>query len=220
MPDVTATIQQLLMDHGVDTTLNADGWLTSNGSCPACRATMDEPQFLNGGCKLRMDVELALSHDRVIVESFADFAEDESTAFQSSLQNFCTGTLHVLLSAFWGVVDASQVTVEQLKIDGQPWTLHLGNIVRKAANGADVPPPKDLMPIFDQVIPGLQSEQCIHWGRLFYANMPNGNHIVEVLLDNQPSEIARERFAAAAWAATDYFYSQRMFWVLTPDQST
>ena len=220
MPDVTATLQQLLTDHGVEATRTPDGWLTSNGSYPACRATTDDPQYVNGGCKLRMDVEVALSHDRVIVESFSDFGEDANTAFRSSLQNFCTGTLHVLLSAFWGIVDDSQVIVEQHKIDGKLWTLHLGNIVRKAANGVDVPPPDDLMPIFDQVIPGLQPDRCVHWGRLFYANMPNTNHIVEVLLDNHPSAVARERLAAAAWAVTDYFYSQRMFWVLTPNEST
>lgn len=220
MPDVTTTLQKILADHGVNTTIAADGWLTSDGLYPACRAITDDPQFRDGGCRLRMDVEVALSKDRLIVESFSDFAADPTHAFRSTLQNFCTGTLHVLLSALWGVVDDSQVFVEPYQINGRPWNLHLGNIVRKAADGADVPPPTDLMPIFDQVISTLQLDARMHWGRLFYANLPNMNNIVEVLFDNQPSPVAQALFGAASWTRTDYFYSQRMFWVLTPDQTT
>ena len=166
-----------------------------------------------------MDVEFALSEDRLIVESFSDFGADATQAFQSSLRNFCTGTLHVLLSALWGVVDDSQVLVESYTINAMPWTLHLGNIVRKAADGADVPPPDDLMPIFDSAIPGLQLDSGVHWGRLFYANMPDTDSIVEVLIDNDPSELLRRQFRAASWAKTNDFYSQRMFWILTPNRA-
>jgi hypothetical protein len=215
MPDVTSTLCEILADHGVETNAEPDGWLSTNGSYPACRAIAEDPKFLNGGCKLRMDVEFALSEDRLIIESFSDFGADPTQAFRSSLQNFCTGTLHVLLSALWGVVDDSQVFIEPYTINGTAWTLHLGNIVRKAADGADVPPPADLMSIFDSTVSSLKLDSGVHWGRLFYANMPNMNNIVEVLIDNHPSHMLQEKFRAASWAKTSYFYSHRMFWVFT-----
>lgn len=217
MPDVTPTLHSILADHGVETIPKSDGWVTSNGNYPACRATVGDPEFHSQGCKVRMDVEIALSHDRVIVESFADFGKDPNDAFDNSLQNFCTGTLHVLLSALWGAVNDPQVYVEQYRIRGKSWNLHLGNIVRKAAGGADIPPPEDLIPIFDRVIPNLKLDAEVHWGRLFYANMPNGENIIEALIDNALSAELKREFSAANWARPNHFYSHRMFWILTSD---
>jgi hypothetical protein len=216
MPDVTSTLQSILADHGVATTNESDGWLSTNGKYPACRAYTGDPQWRDGGCKLGLDVEIALFPDRVINESFSDFATDANSAFRASLRNFCTGSLHVLLSGLWRQCDPDQVLVEQWKIGDQRWTLHIGNLVRKSHGGADILPAEDLMEIFDGCIMNGTFDSQIHWGRLFYANMPNRDNIVEVLLDNQPWLKAREQIGAASWPRLDLFYSTRMFWLMVP----
>jgi hypothetical protein len=216
MRDITPALQQLLAAHGITTQVEADGWLSTAGSYPACRAYINEPQFQNGGCTLRLDVEISLSAERGLIESFGDFGADVNEAFQALMQNFCSGSLHVLLGSLWGVIEPEQVFVEDYESQRQRWTLYLGNVVRKSAGGIDVPPPESLLAI----LKGLIEQSCltpdIHWGRLYYANMPDGNNTVEVLLDNEPWESGQIAFRNAVWPKLSSFYSARMFWMLVP----
>lgn len=220
MADATSTLRDILASHGVETRVEADGWLSTNGSYPACRAYVDDPKAQNEGYKIRLDVEVALSFDRAIVESFSDFATDPNTAFRSSLQNFCNGSLHVMLSALWGVSDPDQVLVEECNSRGQPWTVHLGNLVRKAEHGIDVPPPVDLMSHFDNLLQQAELEPSLHWGRIYFANMPNTDNIVEVLLDNERWLHGESAIKAASWPSLSSFYSTRMFWIMLPKERT
>ncbi len=165
---------------------------------------------------LRLDVEVALSSDCIMTESFSDLGADPNQAFRSSLQNFCSGSLHVILSALWGVYDESQVIIEDHNIGNQTWKLHIGNVVSKSAGGVDVQLPNDFMLIFDRLIQQLQLSPSIHWGRLFYANMSNTDNIAEVLLDNQNWVEAESEFNDASWQQLNSFYSHRMFWIMVP----
>jgi len=214
MSDVTATLQSILADHDVVTSLESDGWLSTCGNFPACRAYTSEPHFRDRGCKLRLDVEVAISANRVIIESFSDFGSDIDSAFHSSLQNFCTETLHALLSGLWGRSDPDQVLVERWQLGGQSWALHIGNMVRKAAGGVDVPPPNDLMGIFAQCIEHRKYTSRAHWGRLYFANVPNTDSTIEVLQDNEPWPEAQQKLRGASWPIHDFFYSNRMFWLM------
>jgi Family of unknown function (DUF6348) len=216
MPDATPTLHDLLANHGVATTTEAYGWLSTDGSYPACRAYTNESPLPNGGYRLRFDVEVALSADRLMIESFSDLGADRQAALRSSLQSFCTGSLHVMLSGLWGVTDPNQVLVEECTIGEQAWVLHLGNLIRKAEGGIDVPPPDDLMPRFDNLLQQAEIAPTLHWGRIYYANMPTTENIVEVLLDNQPWLAGESAVRAAAWPTLKSFYSVRMFWIMVP----
>jgi hypothetical protein len=151
-----------------------------------------------------------------MIESFSDFGVEPNAAFRSSLQNFCTGSLHVMLSGLWGISDPDQVLVERCTCGKQGWILHIGNLVRKAAGGIDVPPPADLMPVFDELIQQLALPPSIHWGRIFYANMPNMDSICEVLLDNEAWPAGESTIRNASWPKMNSFYSTRMFWMTVP----
>jgi hypothetical protein len=146
-----------------------------------------------------------------MIESFSDFGANPNVAFRSSLQNFCTGSLHVMLSALWGISEPDQVLVERCSCGKQNWILHVGNLVRKAEGGIDVPPPADLMPVFDGLIQQLSLPPSVHWGRIFFANMPKSDSIVEVLLDNEPWPGGEFAVRNASWARLNSFYSTRMF---------
>lgn len=216
MRDVTPALQELLAAHGVTTQVEADGWLSTGGSYPACRAYVGKPTFVNGRCSLRLDVEIYLTAERCLIESFGDFGEDANAAFHSSMRNFCSGSLHVLLGGLWGIEEPEQVLIEHCQSQGRRWELHLGNIIQKAHGGIDFPPTPNLLAILEELIGQSHFSPEIHWGRLYYANMPGRDNTVEVLLDNEPWEAGEVAFRKAEWPAMSSFYSARMFWMLVP----
>ncbi len=220
MPDVTSILREIFADHGVEAHFNTDGWLVTNGIYPACRASTSSPQSRNGGYQIRLDVEAQVSSDRVVIESFSDFGSDPQSAFHSSLQNFCTGSLHVMLSALWGVSDPDQVFVTEIRGPMQVWSVHLGNLVQKAEHGIDVPPPEDLMKRIINLLQRADLAPSVHWCWIYYANLSSTDRIVGVLLDNQPWPDGESAIRAASWRQLSSFYSARMFWMMLPKLST
>lgn len=216
MPDATSTLRDILAAHGVETKAEADGWLSTNGSYPVCRAYTDDPQTINGIYRIRLDVEVALSSDRLIIESFTDIGADPNTAFRASLEGFCSGSLHVMLSALWGVSDPDQVLFDVCKGGKPEWTVHLGNLFCKAEHGLDAPLPDDLMTKFENLLQIAELEPIVHWGRIYYANMPDSDNIVEVLLDNELWPLGESAIRAVSWPQLHTFYSTRLFWIMVP----
>jgi hypothetical protein len=94
--------------------------------------------------------------------------------------------------------------------------VYLGNFVRKAEHGLDVPPPDNLMPRFDDMLQQAELEPSIHWGRMYVAHIPNRNRVVEVLLDNERWLEGESAIEAASWPDLSSFYSTRMFWIMLP----
>jgi Family of unknown function (DUF6348) len=115
-----------------------------------------------------------------------------------------------MLSALWENHDEDQVLQETWNIDGRNWNVYMGNIVRKAADGADIPPPDDLIPILEQLICKTEFTPEVHWLRLYYANVNSEEQVVEVLLDNMQWDLAQDHLRNA-WPHSKDFYSARMF---------
>ncbi|NET35767.1 MAG: hypothetical protein F6K19_27700 [Cyanothece sp. SIO1E1] len=179
---------------------------------------MHDLQHYDNGCSIRVDIEVALSDERSIIESFGDVGSTPNEALANSCYNFTTGPLHVFLSSLWNCHDDQQVLKEIWTINSNPWDVYLGNIVRKAAGGIDVPVPSELMPVIETLISAEPISQDIHWLRVYYANMPSHNQIVEVLLDNEPWEQGHDEIQNMPWPVMETFYSVRMFLMMSPIQ--
>ncbi|MCE9562780.1 MAG: DUF6348 family protein [Planctomycetes bacterium] len=119
-------------------------WLTTNGGYPACCGTVTDPIEGNSGCRVRLDIELALDEHQTIVESFGDVGETPEEAVRNSLFNFCQSSLHVVLSDCWQVHDEEQVLREVWTINNRSWQMTIGNFIRKAEHGADIPIPNEI----------------------------------------------------------------------------
>lgn len=215
MPSVNPTLRRIFADHGVQMVEKAD-WLTTSERYPACRGTVTDPRKSDAGCHVRLDVELALDEQQTIIESFGDVGATAENAVRNSVFNFCQSSLHVMLSAFWNVHDDAQVLREEWTLHNRPWRVTIGNLVRKAANGQDIPIPHDLFAMIEAAIRSRALPQSAHWVRVYFANMMPGDRITEVLLDGEPWEECAMGLGKLDWPALDFFYSCRLFLTLQP----
>lgn len=206
-------LEALLKGHGLAAAPYED-WVVVDGRLPGIRATVADPRRQEGRVLLRLDVEVALSADEVILESFVGLGEDESAALGNALQNFCVNSFHVFLAAFWNHVETDQVLVEDWQVGGQAWRAVIGNFGCQSAGGAPVQVPDAVFPTLESHIKALPLAGACHWMRSFHCNIDGEETCTEVLLDNAPWPEAQAAVAALDWPRTDGYYSARNFLVL------
>lgn len=214
MLSVNPPLRRIFADHGVQMGEEAD-WLTTGGGYPACRGWMNPRESGSGFC-VQFDVELALDEQRTIVESFSDSGATVDDAAQNSFFNFCQSSLHVMLSAFWNVHDEEQVLREEWTFNSHRWRATIGNCVRKAHDGEDVPVPRDMLATVEAALRSRALPRSVHWVRVYFANVKLGDRITEVLLDGEPWEDGVTAVGKLDWPALDFFYSSRLFLTLQP----
>jgi Family of unknown function (DUF6348) len=212
---VNSELNRVFADHGVTLTESA-GWLTTGGRLPACRASFQPPRTTQWGFSVRLDVEVKVDDNRTMMESFGDVGTTLDDAAVSSFSNFCRSSLHVLLSAFWNVHDEQQVLREEWAFHGRRWSVFVGNFVRKAADGRDVPIPPNLFGALEALLKSHDFSDETHWLRIYYASLKRSDQICEALLDNQPWEKCATMVRQSGWVPADFFYSSRLFLVLRP----
>jgi hypothetical protein len=215
MPSVNPTLWRIFADHGVRMEQETD-WLTTSGRFPACRGTVTPRKSDAGGYAVRLDIELALDEQKTVIESFGDVGVTAEDAARNSIFNFCQSSLHVMLSAFWDVHDDAQVLREEWSLGNRSWRVTIGNVVRKAMGGEDVPIPGDLFTTIEAAIRSHTFPRSVHWVRFYFANMMPGDRITEVLLDGEPWEECVSAVRRLDWPALDFFYSCRLFLTLQP----
>ncbi|HEY1189971.1 MAG TPA: DUF6348 family protein [Gemmata sp.] len=208
-------LQRIFSDHGVRMVEETE-WLITSGGYPVCRGTVTDPRQSGTGFRVRLDVELGLDDQRTLVESFSDFGATAEEAVRNALFNFCQSSLHVMLSAFWNVHDDAQVLREAWTVHNRQWRATIGNFVRKATNGADVPIPGELFATIGAAIRSHAFSQSAHWVRVYFANVTPSDRITEVLWDGEPWEECATAVRQLAWPALDFFYSCRLFLTLQP----
>jgi Family of unknown function (DUF6348) len=210
---VAQALAKLLEAHGIACGRH-DEWVTPNWQLPALRGHW-HPQAHSG----RLDIQVLVKPGLTIEESFAGIGPlDES--FGSAMQNFSTGSLHVLLSALWDHDDLAQVNIEQWDIAGQPFTAVVGHLGMRGTDEVDAPePPAGLFNALHQAICREALTPEFHWFRFYFGNV-KGDLLFESLRDNEPWPAGIDALKSLAWPPTDAFYGARLFLVLKPATPT
>jgi hypothetical protein len=150
---------------------------------------------LAGGEPGRLDVDIVISEERHIEESFAGVGGGEAGC-RDALNVFERSEFHVLLAACWYVTDERRMQLESWEMGIRTWDAFIGPLV---ATREEITAPDGL------VAPEL------HWVRLFYRRGEDGQGSTEALLDNAPWPAGDKLLTSLAWPATDAPYNVRSF---------
>lgn len=156
----------------------------------------------------QLDVGIEIFPGWTVLESFAGIGEDEDTALKDAFDAFMRGTLHVILTAFFGSPQDEQIHCEEWEIAETPRQVTLGNAICRGT------PPADIVAQFSQLEAVLKSSllpKGAHWVRIYYAQINNQTVSCEALLDNEPWPELQEALMHFAWPAAAEFYSIRLF---------
>lgn len=204
-----AALQQYLLRlfqrHGVELEPDED-WLMTDGDFPAVRATWTEGA---GGQPGRLDVDIVLSEERHIEESFAGNGSGD-TGCRDALDTFERGAFHVLLAACWYVTDERRLQTYGWELGIRTWDVFVGPWL---SNREEAAVPQDLLPALREALQREALGAEPHWVRLFHRRGDDGQVSAEVLLDNAPWPAGDRALASLAWPADDG-YSVRGFVML------
>jgi Family of unknown function (DUF6348) len=207
-------IAALLAGHGVQTTRRGEWLVPVQPAGAAIGACLVPGTPTAHGASVRLEVEVVVSEQHSVLECFAGVGGSLEEAESSALDNFCRGSLHVLLAAFYGRPDLDQITQEGWSLSGVPYDAIVGNYVTRSFQGLGTPIPDQVFPTLEDMIRALPGDRALYWVRMFYCNLDANERVTEVLLNNEDWEAARSAIAALPWQARDTFYSARLFLVL------
>ncbi|WP_130617574.1 DUF6348 family protein [Dyella amyloliquefaciens] len=196
---------QLFQRHGVELEPDED-WLMTDGDFPAVRATWTEGASGQPG---RLDVDIVLSEERHIEESFAGHGSGDAGC-RDALDTFERGALHVLLAACWYVTDERRLQTYGWELGLRTWDVFVGPWL---SNREDAAIPQDLLPALREALQREVLGGEPHWIRLFHRRGDDGRVSAEVLLDNAPWPAGDRALASLTWPA-DNGYSVRGFVML------
>src|SRR6185312_9638271 len=107
----SAALQKYLLRlferHDVQLDADEDGWLTTDGDFPTVRAQWHEGA---AGAPGHLDIDVVLSEDRGIEESFAGHGAG-TDGCMAALRAFEQSAFHPLLAACWYVTDDRKLTI-------------------------------------------------------------------------------------------------------------
>jgi hypothetical protein len=198
-------VRSLLESHGLELTAHED-WLLPNGRLPAIRPLWFEEPDSAG----RLDVQVLLDDERLAVESFAGVGTGPE-ALHDAIANLTINSLHVFLSALWGISLPEQVTVEDWEFSGVRRLVHIGNFGRHKFAGPDVPVPVELFPAIERALRSESLSPAHHWFRTYACHLPSQPFTLEALFDNQEWSAGAAALATVPWPESAQFYSVRNF---------
>jgi hypothetical protein len=195
----SAALQKYLLGlferHEVELEADEDGWLVTDGDFPAIRAQWHEGGTGEPG---RLDIDVVLSEDRQIEESFAG-AGGGDAGCRDALRAFEHGAFHVLLAACWYLADDRRMRIAAWEIGVRTWDVFIGPF---ALDGADITDMEMLDEVPAAINTALQREVLtpeLHWLRLVHRHTADGEVLSEVLLDNEPWAAGTAALAGMAW---------------------
>lgn len=199
----SAALQNYLMrlfeKHGVELAADEDGWLVTDDDFPAIRAEWHESATDEPG---RLDVDVVLSEERRIEESFAGFGGGESGC-RDALHAFENEALHVLLAACWYVTDDRRMRIAAWEIGVRTWDVFIGPV---GLRGVDITDMDMLDQVPSAMHEALRNEALtadMHWLRLVYRRTADGQVRCEASLDNETWAAGTRALAAIAWPLQD-----------------
>jgi Family of unknown function (DUF6348) len=179
-------------------------WLMTDGDFPAVRATWHEGAAGEPG---RLDVDIVISEERHIEESFAGIGGGEAGC-RDALDVFERSVFHVVLAACWYVTDERRMQLESWDMGLRTWDAFIGPLV---SNYEGITAPDGLVSKMRAAFEGESPSPELHWVRLFCRRDGTGQLSTEALLDNAPWPAGDKLLASLAWPSTDGSYSVRSF---------
>ncbi len=183
---------RLFERHDVELEPDEDGWLVTDDDFPAIRAIWHEGVAAEPG---RLDVDLVLSEERRIEESFVGFG-DADAGCRDALQTFERNAFHLLLAACWYVTDDRKMRITSWDIGVRTWDVFIGPFTIRGDGELSVPPEA-----MDAIETALKREVLtpeLHWLRLTHRHASDDARC-QVLLDNEPWTAGTLALDAVAW---------------------
>lgn len=200
---------QLFDRHDVELETDEDGWLVTDGDFPAIRASWHASSATEPG---RLDVDVVLSEDRQIEESFAGVG-DAQDGCRDALRAFEENAFHVLLAACWYVTDDRKMRITAWDIGVRTWDAFIGPFTVRGTDSEALQMPADAVAAVEVVLKREALTPELHWVRLVHRDAAEGSRS-EALLDNEPWAAGTQALAAAAWPHGEHEYSTRCFMLL------
>ncbi len=179
-------------------------WLMTDGDFPAVRASWHEGAAGEPG---RLDVDIVLSEERHIEESFAGVGGGDAGC-RDALSAFERSAFHVVLAACWYVTDDRQIQLQSWDMGVRTWDVFISPLV---SNREDVSAPAELIPALRGALQNEVLSAELHWLRLFYRRAEDGQVSAEVLLDNAQWPAGDRVLTSMNWPASASGYSVRGF---------
>lgn len=194
---------RLFERHDVELEPDED-WLMTDGDFPAVRASWYEGA---DGAPGRLDIDIVLSEERHIEESFAGAGGGEAGC-RNALEAFERTVFHVLLAACWYVTDDRRMRLESWDLGVRTWDVFVGPL---HASRDDVAAPEELLAALRDALQAESLSGELHWVRLFYRRDDDGQVSAEALLDNAPWPAGDRLLTSLRWPAAEAGYSLRTF---------
>lgn len=204
--DLREYLEKLFSAHGISYQVSNE-WIVPNERLPAIRATWF-PRKESGV----FEVEVLLEDGRLVNECFSGIGCGEE-GILNGLESFCINSFHVFLSAFWGLHEPEQVTIEEWKINDKLYKAYIGNFGTRTSSGLAPQMPDHLFSSIEQTILGEILDHDIAWFRVFFANL-SGAKTYEALKENELWEKGVETLKSIHWSDAEGYYSFRNFMIL------
>jgi hypothetical protein len=210
----SAALQKYLLRlferHDVELEADEDGWLVTDDDFPAIRAEWHEGGGDEPG---RLDIDVVLSEERRIEESFAGIGSGD-TGCRDALQTFEQNAFHLLLAACWYVTDDRKMRITALDIGVRTWDVFIGPFTLRGTDEDTLVIPADALAAIETAVKREALTPELHWLRLVHRHSVAGDSRCEALLDNEPWTAGTLALDSVAWPASEHAYSARCFMLL------
>jgi hypothetical protein len=200
---------QLFERHDVELEADEDGWLVTDDDFPAIRAEWHEGSAGEPG---RLDIDVVLSEERRIEESFAGSGGGEAGC-RDALRTFEQNAFHLLLAACWYVTDDRKMQITAWDIGVRTWDVFIGPFNTRGTSADAVTIPAEALAAVEVALKREALAPELHWLRLVHSHVAEGDSRSEASLDNEPWTAGTLALTAVAWPqGSDY--SARCFMLL------
>jgi len=210
----SAALQKYLLRlferHDVELDADEDGWLVTDDDFPAIRAEWHEGSAGEPG---RLDVDVVLSEERRIEESFAGIGNGDAGC-RDALHTFEQNVFHLLLAACWYVTDDRRMRITSWDIGVRSWDVFIGPFTLRGADENAVPIPAEALAAIEIALKREVLTPQLHWLRLVHRHGPAGDVRCEALLDNESWTAGTLALDSVAWPLSERDYSARCFMLL------
>lgn len=199
----SAALQKYLLRlferHDVELEEDEEDWLVTDGDFPAIRASWTPEKADAPG---RLDIDIVISEERRIEESFAGFGEGDA-ACCNALEAFEQNTFHLVLAACWYVTDDRLMQITAWDIGARIWDVFIGPFTVRGADAVVIPP--EAMASIETALKRESLIPELHWVRVIHRHDSRGDTRTDVLLDNEPWSAGLQALNAIEWPDTrDY----------------